>query len=41
MRRNVTGKRKIDLETYAQMAYFDQILRKANVRFLTMSRGSV
>ena len=36
---NVTGKRKIDLETYAQMAYFDRILRKANVRFLTMSQG--
>lgn len=36
---NVTGKWKIDLETYAQMAYFDRILRKANVRFLTMSQG--
>lgn len=36
---NVTGKRKIDLETYAQMTYFDRILRKANVRFLTMSQG--
>ena len=31
------GKRKIELETYVQMAYFDRILRKANLRFLTMS----
>lgn len=33
------GKRKIELETYVQMAYFDRILRKANLRFLTMSGG--
>ena len=36
---NVSGKQKIELETYVQMAYFDRILRKANVRFLTMSQG--
>ena len=29
---NVSGKQKIELETYVQMAYFDRILRKANVR---------
>ena len=33
------GKRKIELETYIQMAYFDRILRRANLRFLTMSGG--
>ena len=33
------GKQKIELETYVQMAYFDRILRKANLRFLTMSGG--
>lgn len=33
------GKRKIELETYVQMAYFDRILRRANLRFLTMSSG--
>ena len=35
----MSGKQKIELETYVQMAYFDRILRKANVRFLTMSQG--
>ena len=30
---------KIELETYVQMTYFDQILRKANLRFMTMSDG--
>lgn len=35
----LSGKRKIELETYIQMAYFDRILRKANVRLLTMSNG--
>lgn len=35
----LTGKRKIELETYVQMAYFDRILRRANIRFLTMSSG--
>lgn len=33
------GKRKIELETYVQMAYLDRILRRANLRFLTMSSG--
>lgn len=33
------GKRKIELETYVQMAYFDRILRRANLRLLTMSSG--
>jgi ATPase involved in DNA repair len=35
----LSGKRKIELETYIQMAYFDRILRRANLRFLTMSGG--
>ncbi len=35
----LSGKQKIELETYVQMAYFDRILRKANLRFLTMSGG--
>ena len=33
------GKRKVELETYVQMTYFDRILRRANLRFLTMSGG--
>lgn len=33
------GKMKIELETYVQMAYFDRILRRANIRLLTMTRG--
>ncbi len=35
----LSGKRKIELETYIQMAYFDRILRLANLRLLTMSNG--
>lgn len=33
------GKKKIELETYIQMTYFDRILRRANLRLLTMSGG--
>ncbi len=33
------GKRKIELETYVQMAYMDRILRRANLRLMTMSSG--
>lgn len=36
---NLAGKRKIELETYIQMTYFDRILRRANLRLLTMSGG--
>ena len=36
---NLTGKRKIELETYIQMTYFDRIIRRANLRLLTMSGG--
>lgn len=36
---NLTGKHKVELETYVQMAYFDRILRKANVRLMTMTGG--
>ena len=35
----LAGKRKIELETYVQTAYFDRILRRANLRLLTMSGG--
>lgn len=33
------GKEKIKLETYVQMAYFDRILRRANLRLMTMTNG--
>ena len=33
---NLNGKPKVELETYIQMAYFDRILRRANLRFMTM-----
>ena len=35
----LTGKQKVELETYIQMAFLDRILRRANVRLLTMSGG--
>lgn len=35
----LSGKRKIELETYIQMSYFDRILRRANLRLMTMSSG--
>lgn len=35
----LNGKRKIELETYIQMTYFDRIIRRANLRLLTMSSG--
>lgn len=35
----LTGKEKIMLETYIQMAYFDRIIRRANTRFMIMSAG--
>lgn len=35
----LSGKRKIELETYIQMAYFDRIIRRANLRLMTMSSG--
>ena len=35
----VAGKQKLQLETFVQMAYFDRILSKANVRFMVMSEG--
>lgn len=35
----LSGKPKIELETYIQMAYFDRILIRANRRLLTMSSG--
>ena len=36
---DVTGKEKIMLETYVQMAYFDRIVHRANKRFRIMSNG--
>lgn len=35
----VSGKQKIELETYIQMTYFDRIIRRANLRLLTMTGG--
>lgn len=35
----IQGKEKISLETYVQMAFFDRILRRANLRLLVMSGG--
>lgn len=36
---NLQGKEKVALETYVQTAFFDRILRRANLRFLVMSGG--
>lgn len=36
---NITGKDKIMLETFIQMTYFDRIISRANIRFLSMSGG--
>ncbi len=35
----LTGKDKITLETYIQTTYFDRIIRRANIRLMTMSGG--
>ncbi len=35
----LTGKEKIMLETFVQTWYFDRIIRRANLRLLTMSNG--
>lgn len=35
----LSGKQKVELETYIQMTYFDRILRRANLRLMTMSSG--
>ncbi len=35
----LNGKQKVEFETFVQMAYFDRILRRANLRLLTMSSG--
>lgn len=36
---NIPGREKIMLETYIQTTYFDRIIRRANLRFLTMTGG--
>lgn len=35
----LNGKQKIEFETYIQMTFFDRIIRRANLRLLTMSSG--
>ena len=35
----VRGKEKLQLETFVQIAYFEQIIDRANVRFFEMSEG--
>ncbi|MBR5712173.1 MAG: SMC family ATPase [Lachnospiraceae bacterium] len=36
---DIKGKEKVTLETYVQMAYFDRVLVKANVRLMMMTNG--
>ncbi len=36
---NMTGKEKVTLEAYVQGAYFERIIRRANLRLLMMSDG--
>lgn len=36
---SLSGKRKIELETFIQMTYFDRIIRRANLRLMAMSNG--
>ena len=36
---SISGKEKVMLETYIQMAYFDRIIARANVRFMVMTGG--
>lgn len=35
----LNGKQKVELETYIQMSYLDRILRRANLRLMTMTGG--
>lgn len=35
----LSGKQKIELETYIQMTYFERIIRRANLRLMKMSGG--
>lgn len=39
MNGTLTGKKRVNLETYIQMHYFDRILSRANTRLLKMTRG--
>ncbi|MBO7595278.1 MAG: SMC family ATPase [Salinivirgaceae bacterium] len=36
---SISGKQKIQFETYVQMSFFDRIINRANVRFMIMSNG--
>ena len=35
----LTGKQKVELETYIQMHYFDRVIARANTRLMVMSGG--
>jgi exonuclease SbcC len=35
----VSGKDRIELETFVQMSYFERVLQRANLRFMVMSSG--
>ncbi len=39
MNGNLAGRKRINLETYIQMHYFDRILQRANIRLLQMTAG--
>lgn len=39
MNGTLAGKKRVNLETYIQMHYFDRILRRANTRLLQMTSG--
>ena len=36
---SISGKQKIQFETYVQMSFFDRIISRANIRFMIMSNG--
>lgn len=36
---SISGKQKIQFETYVQMSFFDRIINRANIRFMIMSNG--
>ena len=39
MNGKISGKEKVELETYVQMTYFEQIIKRANTKFMIMSNG--
>lgn len=36
---SISGKQKIQFETYVQISFFDRIINRANIRFMIMSNG--